>query len=270
METHIGDGIRSFPCNNCSETFRTKIELIHHLRNHGIVEKTFLCDRCFKEFSTIKSLKVHIKRAHNMTVEPCEICRAVFTTRELVAQHIKEAHEPLICEICDKRCSTPSKLKLHKKIHFQRKPYKCKICTESFINNVVLDRHMRFHGVSAKVFRCEFCSKELSTEASHRNHVQRLHSLTVPCELCKKEFLSREALNEHLRIEHEPSICSVCDKTFALPRYLTMHEKLHKDETPRIQCQECSKYLGVKNIKSHVYRKHLNQFEAWCLLNPTL
>lgn len=155
--------------------------------------------------------------------------------------------------------------------HSGNKPYKCTLCTDSFISKVVLNRHMRFHGESAKVFRCEFCCKELSTETSLKSHVQRLHNSTVPCELCKKEFATREHLKEHLRTEHKPSICTVCNKTFTLPRYLKMHEKLHyDDETPRVQCQVCSKYLGVKNIKSHVYRKHLNQFEAWCHVNPTL
>lgn len=162
---------------------------------------------------------------------------------------------------------------VHMTTHSGNKPYKCKhaSCSESFINKVVLERHMRFHGLATKVYRCEYCFKQLSTETSLKSHVQRLHKTTVQCELCKTEFTTREHLKDHLSAAHEPSVCQVCHKSFTLPRYLKMHEKLHyEDSTARVQCLVCSKLLGMKNIKSHVYRTHFDHFEAWQLMNPTL
>lgn len=79
---------------------------------------------------------------------------------------------------------------------------------------------MRFHGQTPKLFRCEFCFKQLSTETSLKSHVQRLHRNTVQCELCKLEFANRECLKDHFQNTHPPSMCKICGKSFALPRYL--------------------------------------------------
>lgn len=154
--------------------------------------------------------------------------------------------------------------------HSGNKPYKCKVCVESFINKVVLDRHMRFHGAAPKFYRCEFCFKQLSTETSLKSHVQRLHKQTVQCELCKQEFSTREQLKDHLSNDHEPSVCQICNKNFTLPRYLKMHEKLHFDVGDRFPCPVCSKLFVMKNIKSHMFRHHPDQFDNWQQTNPTL
>lgn len=156
--------------------------------------------------------------------------------------------------------------------HTGLKPYKCKVCQETFINKVVLDRHMRFHGASTKFYRCEFCFKQLSTKTSLESHIKRLHKPTIECELCKLEFVTRDLLKNHLSVDHQPSICDICNKSFTLPRYLKMHEKLHFAESSesRVQCSICSKLLGVKNIKPHVFRHHQDQFDVWRSTNPTL
>lgn len=155
--------------------------------------------------------------------------------------------------------------------HSGNKPYKCNQCSDSFINKVVLDRHMRFHGLIVKNFRCEFCFKSLSTQTSLQSHVQRVHKPTRQCELCKLEFKTREELKLHMTDDHKPSVCPICSKSFALPRYLKMHEKLHYDDSlPREQCPVCLKFLTIKNIKSHVFRKHQDHFEAWQQMNPSL
>lgn len=122
---------------------------------------------------------------------------------------------------------------------------------------------MRFHGATPKLHRCEYCFAELSTETVLRRHIQKIHRKTAICELCKMELPSKEHLKDHLLQSHEPAVCPICSKTFTLPRYLKMHEKLHFDDVQRTSCSICSKSLGTKNIKAHVYRHHPDQFDDW-------
>jgi KRAB domain-containing zinc finger protein len=148
--------------------------------------------------------------------------------------------------------------------HTGNKQYACSACPESFISKTILERHMRFHGATPKLHRCEYCFMELSTETVLRRHIQKIHRQTAVCELCKIELPSKEILKEHLLTDHEPVICQVCNKTFTLPRYLKMHEKLHfEDQTARVTCSICTKSLCAKNIKAHVYRHHPEQFDSW-------
>lgn len=130
---------------------------------------------------------------------------------------------------------------------------------------------MRFHGAPIKLFRCEFCGKELSQEFSLKQHIRRVHQVTAQCELCKMEVATKDALKQHYLTEHGPSVCNICNKSFALPRYLKMHERVHYvDDTPRIQCPICSKNFHMKRIKTHVFKSHHDQFEDWQKMNPTL
>lgn len=114
-----------------------------------------------------------------------------------------------ICSICGRQLATARALKVHTTTHTGNKPYPCTKCNQSFINKNVLDRHMRFHGVSIAVFKCHVCFRQLSTETSLKSHLKRLHNPNVFCELCKLEFPDREVLRHHLTTAHEPSVCLV-------------------------------------------------------------
>lgn len=151
----------------------------------------------------------------------------------------------------------------HMLVHSGTKPHKCTLCSESFLKKEYLARHMRFHGATVASFRCEICFKELSAPAYLRDHVRRVHSKIAQCEICKLDF-SRHHLKDHMLKFHKPLPCSMCTKSFYVPRLLKRHEKTHiRDYSSQQPCEFCYKELGAKNLKSHVFRKHPNEFETW-------
>ncbi|XP_066982210.1 zinc finger protein 91-like [Macrobrachium rosenbergii] len=73
------------------------------------------------------------------------------------------------------------------------------------------------------------------------------------CEVCKKEFLARKTLKNHMRMHKNvrPFLCDVCGKTFSELRYLDLHILTHtklKEHT----CEECGKsFTHYWHLKSH-------------------
>lgn len=266
----------SFICPTCGEKFFTP----NGIRSHNCDKKrkrpeidfrvndTRHCRFCDKKFASFDENKAHnceFSHPDDPKLIICRICEK--KVKKIAFNRHMEIHSNVdwICEICNKKLATARALKLHFTTHSGNKPYKCPECSETFISKIVLDRHSRFHGRPPKLSRCEFCFKELSTELSLKSHIQRLHSSTSQCELCREKFESKEILKNHIKATHPPSTCEFCGKSFALPRYLKMHLKLHVEgeEEGKINCQICSKPQLMRNLKSHVYRAHPEQFNDY-------
>lgn len=95
---------------------------------------------------------------------------------------------------------------------------------------------MRFHGATIKVYNCEICFKQLSSKVALDGHFNRVHQLKILCEICRAEVPTKADLKLHYENDHEPSVCAVCNKSFRLPRYLKMHEKIHFEDTvPKVR-----------------------------------
>lgn len=281
MSLHTGE--TCYICENCGEKFFTPNGIRNHCceKKRRRPEKDFrtydqrYCRFCDSRFSNMDERKLH-KCAFENSDDPktiyCRFCGKLLN-KLAYNRHI-EIHSGIdwICNICNRKLATERALKIHLTTHTGNKNYKCKICLETFINKVVLERHMRFHGTfTTKLYRCEYCFKELSSETSLKSHVQRVHKTSAQCELCKEMFESREDLKVHINSFHEPSICQYCNKSFALPRYLKMHEKLHNDDSSsKIQCEFCSKMFYSKYLKPHVYRAHQENFSNWQKANQNI
>lgn len=152
------------------------------------------CRFCDLHFSSLDENKAHKCEFQHPTDQKLICCRCCGKTLNKLAfnRHL-EVHSGIdwMCHVCNKKLSTERALTTHMtthsgyllnikdynfnshNFHSRNKPYPCKFCAETFINKVVLERHMRFHGQKPeKTWACEVCFKILSTETSLKSHIQ--------------------------------------------------------------------------------------------------
>lgn len=159
--------------------------------------------------------------------------------------------------------------------HTGNKPFKCthEDCEQSFINKQLLVRHSRFHGIDIPIYTCEVCNKEVASKYHLKTHM-KIHNSTFECQLCKMECENKESLKDHYQEVHQPFPCLYCDKSFTLPRYLKMHEKLHTpaDSKP-FKCDFCmsnKSFTKMALLLNHIFKAHNEDFEEWKSKHPEI
>ena len=66
----------------------------------------------------------------------------------------------------------------------------------------------------------------------------------VKCEICEKEFKSKNSLKNHFNIVHkllEKHQCNICQKVFSILSQLTKHVKFVHENKKNHKCDSCGK-----------------------------
>ena len=97
-----------------SETGKEKKTI---LTNHSNARENFPCELCDKQFSYRRSLKQHIRSAHEGIKFHCENCGYEATTKQNLLSHIQNIHEGIKypCSLCDYKTSFKGNLDAHKR-----------------------------------------------------------------------------------------------------------------------------------------------------------
>ena len=230
-------------CKFCDEIFMTYYALNIHLEeSHGNLTK--FCEPCNKHFQTPKKLKNHIRNVHKGGKHECKSCNKCFTKPSSLNLHIKSVHEgikssPLNnktfqCEICGKEMKHEASLVMHNiNVHQPSKNLPCNICKKTYPNKYKLKAHkIKVHEKSV----CTICGKSVM-QTFIKQHMIAIHSINneteeiLKCEICQKEFGSRQFLNKHM-ITHtglKPYKCKHCGQGFSDSSNRLNHEKaVHK------------------------------------------
>lgn len=182
---------------------------------------TLFCRYCNNRFPSAMEKKTHkcdfqIDRFKKI----CRVCKKVISKNSFnhhMQTHSQEIHS---CNVCGKEFNNKRCLKVHLQQHEATRRYQCDKCPSSFVNKSTLEHHKRFHGEEAsKRFTCDHCGRTLCSDFSLRGHIQRNHSTSKICEICKFEAPDKQLMKEHMKI-HGTFSCTICNKSFALPRYL--------------------------------------------------
>lgn len=136
-------------CNFCQDYVTTYAEHMRKVHNFE-VPRNFMCDICQRTYRTksdiVMHMKVHIHMLENRTFA-CKMCERTFYFNHDLRRHMKSHSllRPIICDICGESFKTSETLKTHMRRHTGEKPFKCSFCTRSFSTSGSLNIHVRTH-----------------------------------------------------------------------------------------------------------------------------
>ncbi|KAJ8735307.1 hypothetical protein PYW07_006927 [Mythimna separata] len=167
--------------------FKRKAKKIK-LKQHQVikaVKKKFIytCDVCQKKFNFKERFEAHkLEHEGKITTIHCLPCNKTFATWSGLKRHNENDHtqvslESLKCATCGKIYKSRQTLKIHEKVHEDRKLIMCDVCGRGLTSAVVLKAHLETHKEHReRSFACDQCGKKFFTKTILRTHVTRRHS----------------------------------------------------------------------------------------------
>ncbi|XP_049855820.1 gastrula zinc finger protein XlCGF26.1-like isoform X3 [Schistocerca gregaria] len=266
-------------CPKCSMVLTGYFQILSHrcvciYLCSETVKKKIKCFFCVKEYSTVRSLKKHIKTYVQKTYVKCSICGLRLTSESSFRTHaLTHTNQwPYRCDICGQGSVSEYQLENHKATHAKEKSWMCDVCGAMFHNHARLRSHKMVH--SERKHECDLCYAKFRERYQLNEHKRKVHSavkIKFQCEHCSSAFTSKHQLKYHIEMKHDDNfggesfICSVCNKEFkhrfAFNRHMYKHK--YQNENVIYTCDMCKRNFAQKSsLTRHILEHNGKQFSC--------
>lgn len=139
---------------------------------------------------------------------------------------------------------------------------KCVLCLESFTSISQLDSHMNKHYPN---YICGVCGERFATVSRHRSHEKTHQTGKYPCKICNKVFALSKYMRKHVALKHmkvKLNKCRYCEESFASEYNRQAHvAKEHNEHLQIYTCEVCGETFDWdRTFTRHMTRRHSTQF----------
>ncbi|KAK9505464.1 hypothetical protein O3M35_009518 [Rhynocoris fuscipes] len=277
--------VHPLECRICGKTFHTKAGLSSHSKIHMAL-KPHACSVCPKTFITVQKLREHMNGHTGIAPIQCTMCDRRFKRYSNLKQHKDIAHysvkkkvKEFFCE-CGETFASKKKLEWHKETHAD-KPKQCMYCSERYIHNASLTRHIRrAHNneyippstdgqpnIKRKNVVCQICNLTF-LDSSLRAHMKQHSNIKqFGCIVCGKKFHTKWNLSlhkwTHASRMSKPFKCTMCKGAFLRQSELQAHIRAHYGNKP-YTCNHCGMQFNRKHNWLRHEKEHLMEKKYTC------
>uniref|UniRef100_A0A336KKV6 CSON011835 protein n=1 Tax=Culicoides sonorensis TaxID=179676 RepID=A0A336KKV6_CULSO len=116
LKTHLKLHFKKFCCEFCSHKFRTRCDLMRHIRLNHERPEYYECHHCLKKIKHKSVLEKHLENCRGPnTVGPCVHCGETFSSKSDRMYHVQKYHIGYICRTCGIQVDGVTALKNHRK-----------------------------------------------------------------------------------------------------------------------------------------------------------
>ncbi|KAM7382709.1 hypothetical protein PAMP_002428 [Pampus punctatissimus] len=246
-----------YPCNQCNNRYSSVQHFLSHLKSHdGVKGNTedkvggsshgFMCPVCHQSFADSTELIRHLP-THSGNIFKCKVCKMIFPSQSKLEEH----------EHCHLTSGTE---------------FECTECGQSFLGSDAFRKHhcsRQQHAIMETGYSKPLVKTSTPTfyqAAGEEEEIDVTGEDIYNCPVCSMQFCSKSGLLEHQNKQHPHGRsfkCELCGKTFAVKRYLRVHERRHQQKLAsqntadlaknKFKCTQCcSEFSTAQKLSLHM------------------